>query len=1012
MWVSNSANGHVQYFSALSNWVSPPVPLVVGANDLWVMGANASGSQAFDSVTMLRGIPGTGRPVIYITNGRHFVTFDVASYALAGTNNPNVLAGGTMWVSNAANGAGAAFGAAHAWQAPGLPLVVGTNSLSAYATNMFGAATNATVVVIREPAGSGVPFVDVLTPVTNVDSTVTTFALTGTNNLNVVGTMGVSNAANLYRGTFTAAPTWTSTPATLVVGYNGLVAWGTNAFGDSSSDATLVTRGTPGYGPPVITLTSTNSSFNYDVAGFSVKGVANFNVIGGMWVSNAANGDLHAFAATQFWTATPVALSVGPNVMTVYGTNLLDDVTNATVTITRGDQGTGKPVVAITTTPTTVSHEVTSLAVAGTNNDNVVGTMWVSNDTQATYHTFPAQPAWTAPSVLLDRHANLISVGGTNLFGDLHVDTVLIDRAVPVGVTNYCAVNGTHEWPFLTWATAATNLQLVIDEAPSGNTVMTGPGSYMVREMLRIDRPFAVRSSQGASNTIVTFLNVTGTCVRVIDGVLDGYTLRGSASDPPVTTNGGGVYMSGGVVVNCIIENFYAQTYGGGVYHDDGTLSNCIVRNCTSGWQGGGLYINDGGTIAGCTFSGNSAQQGAGVYLYFHGTLHNCTLEGNRAVDMASASSRVRVNATSEPRGGGVYLANGGLVENCLVRGNSAVSGSGVILESRGTVRGCTLTENIAQYYAAAYCQFGGMVEACHISRNTALNAAGVMCDNGGVVRNCVITRNTAQQGAGAQVIKPGLMENCTVAGNVAASQIGGVYASGGAVIDNSIIYHNSAPAHPNLHGSALARYCCTFPAVAGAGNITNAPLLAYINTGFCDLRPGSPCANAGTNLPWMASATDIAGRPRLLNGNVDIGAYEYTNGPIIWADPVVVDFGDVMPGEAVPAPIVVGNAGDELLAGAVTDISAPFTAATGGIYSIAPNATSLVEFVFAPSAVGGYTNDIRLTGGDGAMVSLRGTAIPEAAALAALAVAIAAVVRVRGGTSLTAQSADGGFKN
>ena len=436
---------------------------------------------------------------------------------------------------------------------------------------------------------------------------------------------------------------------------------------------------------------------------------------------------------------------------------------------------------------------------------------------------------------------------------------------------------------------------------------------------------------------------------------------------------------------------------GGSVYHDGGTLSNCVIRHCTSGWQGGGLYINDGGSIVGCSFEYNSAQQGGGAYLYYNGIMRDCTFVGNHAAVSSDFSGDVEIDATTEPRGGGVYLANGGLVEDCLLRGNHAVSGSGAMIHSRGTVRRCIVSENISVYYSALYCRFGGTVDACYVSLNSALSAAGVMCDNGGVVRNSVIARNSAQQNAGAQIVNPGRMENCTVASNVASAQVGGVYASGHAPILNSIVYANTAPSYNNVHGNADGRYCCTYPELNGEGNITNDPLLAYLGTGFCDLRPGSPCIGAGSNLPWSASATDISGRPRVLGGVVDIGAYEATNGPIIWADPVILNFGDVMPGEIRPGQVLMGNAGNMSLSGAVSGVQSPFGVSGGGSYALALDGTAVIAVVFAPSALGGYTNDIILTGGDGAPVSLRGTAVPEPAALLALAVAIAAFVRFRG---------------
>jgi hypothetical protein len=50
------------------------------------------------------------------------------------------------------------------------------------------------------------------------------------------------------------------------------------------------------------------------------------------------------------------------------------------------------------------------------------------------------------------------------------------------------------------------------------------------------------------------------------------------------------------------------------------------------------------------------------------------------------------------------------------------------------------------------------------------------------------------------------------------------------------------------------------------------------VNTnGWSDLRlqSNSPCINAG-NLAYVTTATDLDGNPRIVNGAVDLGAYEY----------------------------------------------------------------------------------------------------------------------------------------
>lgn len=77
-----------------------------------------------------------------------------------------------------------------------------------------------------------------------------------------------------------------------------------------------------------------------------------------------------------------------------------------------------------------------------------------------------------------------------------------------------------------------------------------------------------------------------------------------------------------------------------------------------------------------------------------------------------------------------------------------------------------------------------------------------------------------------------------------------------------------------NLH-FCTAAYSCSPDLTAGVdGNITGNPL--FVAEGDYHFLAGSPCIDAGTNQPWMTSATDLDGNPRIVNSIVDIGAYEW----------------------------------------------------------------------------------------------------------------------------------------
>jgi hypothetical protein len=64
---------------------------------------------------------------------------------------------------------------------------------------------------------------------------------------------------------------------------------------------------------------------------------------------------------------------------------------------------------------------------------------------------------------------------------------------------------------------------------------------------------------------------------------------------------------------------------------------------------------------------------------------------------------------------------------------------------------------------------------------------------------------------------------------------------------------------------------------LAGGNLIGLDPQFRDTANGDYRLAPCSPLINAGTNIPWLndPTATDLAGRPRIQNGAVDIGAYE-----------------------------------------------------------------------------------------------------------------------------------------
>jgi hypothetical protein len=109
-------------------------------------------------------------------------------------------------------------------------------------------------------------------------------------------------------------------------------------------------------------------------------------------------------------------------------------------------------------------------------------------------------------------------------------------------------------------------------------------------------------------------------------------------------------------------------------------------------------------------------------------------------------------------------------------------------------------------------------------------------------------------------------------------------YCSGGGLYYsaayNSIVYFNSigcsSSTQSNNYNTAFA-YSCTTPLPIGEGNINPDPLFMDGPNGNWRLQSNSPCINTGNNA-FAVGAVDLDGRPRIVAGTVDIGAYEFQN--------------------------------------------------------------------------------------------------------------------------------------
>jgi len=393
------------------------------------------------------------------------------------------------------------------------------------------------------------------------------------------------------------------------------------------------------------------------------------------------------------------------------------------------------------------------------------------------------------------------------------VGTALFVSVAPREVYYVSADSAAPALPYTSWATAATNIQDAIDVGTQiGRQVLVADGIYSTGS----------RESYGhGTNRVVVaegvnLQSVNGPAVTVIAGA--------AAGDPNFGWNLRCAYIG----TNAILSGF--------------TLTNGV-----SVVGGGGAWCERSAVVTNCTLIRNVARGGAGNGAGGYGGVYeNCIFATN------SASSA----------GGAAYAST---LYDCALIGNSADTGGGV---SSCTVNRSTLSNNWGN--GAGGGSFGSALNNCTLTGNGASNYGGGGAW-GGILNNCLIDGKSAvyltATGGAASFAR---LNNCTISGSTLFQ---GRATMNACSLYNCILYFNAGP---NYDDSSTLNYCCTTPMPTnGVGNITNAPLFVDQAKGDFHLQANSPCMNAGNNA-FAPGLTDLAGRPRIVGGTVDIGAYEY----------------------------------------------------------------------------------------------------------------------------------------
>jgi hypothetical protein len=256
-------------------------------------------------------------------------------------------------------------------------------------------------------------------------------------------------------------------------------------------------------------------------------------------------------------------------------------------------------------------------------------------------------------------------------------------------------------------------------------------------------------------------------------------------------------------------------------------------------------------TISNCTFSGNTSDGGIGNSGNL--TIDNSTISGNKAVGSPAYSTAGLSAGGDYPAtdgfAGGIYTTNGTLtINSSTIADNEAIGGSSAGLATYGGYAG-------NGYGAGLYINSGTVtINNSTFADNQAIGGAGYFAGTG---------------------------------------YGGGIYNAAGPSalqMHDTILADNTADVGPDLDGGVTSQgYNLIGNTSGGSGFIAsdllnvNPQLGSLQNNGgptqTMALLAGSPAINAGDNTNAPSYDQRGPGFPRIVNGTIDIGAFEVQNG-------------------------------------------------------------------------------------------------------------------------------------
>jgi hypothetical protein len=437
------------------------------------------------------------------------------------------------------------------------------------------------------------------------------------------------------------------------------------------------------------------------------------------------------------------------------------------------------------------------------------------------------------------------------------------------------------------------SLRDIVNQASSGDTInfdsgLQGTitltsGELAISKSLDIEGPGAAQITVSGNKASRVFDIAPGVAATLAGLTIANGQVKAFSSDSNVYVFGGGIYNAGTLTLSsCTVSGNQAES--------DITNSNGYLVFAYS--YGGGLFNSGTASVTDCSFTGNIA-----TFSVLTTGSNSLALYGGHGGAIANVGQLTVTDSTLDSNTGSGY--GGGLYNS----GQAEATGSTFSGNLAGNGGGATNTPvNTEAYGGGIANQLGTLTLAnCTVANNQVQSGLSLAGASG----------RTISSGGGVYSLGEVSLTNCTVASNsvlavaqgssFAVAEGGGISidpssAHGGSIVNTIVAGNSSTMLGPDVFGPFASLGYNLIGATDdssgwGGADLTGtkaSPLNALLGvlqdnggpTQTMALVPGSPAIDAGDN-DYAPGANDQRGSgfDRIVNGTIDIGAFEVQGG-------------------------------------------------------------------------------------------------------------------------------------